>query len=106
MKNHYHAPETESEQKIISICSALLNLDNVEIGTDANFFELGGNSLLLVRLLSAIQVEFGISLQLQSVYEITDIKELASLCDSVSIKMKMQEKLEQRVQVELEEVEF
>ncbi len=84
----------------------MLNLDNVEIGTDANFFELGGNSLLLVRLLSAIQVEFGISLQLQSVYEITDIKELASLCDSVSIKMKMQEKLEQRVQVELEEVEF
>ncbi|RZF97843.1 non-ribosomal peptide synthetase, partial [Pseudoalteromonas sp. CO348] len=106
IKTHYHAPETESEQKIISICSALLNLDNVEIGTDANFFELGGNSLLLVRLLSAIQVEFGISLQLQSVYEITDIKELASLCDSISIKMKMQEKLEHRVQVELEEVEF
>jgi aryl carrier-like protein len=49
----YEAPEGEVEIKIAAIWAELLNVDKV--GRRDNFFALGGNSLLVVRLVERIR---------------------------------------------------
>jgi thioesterase domain-containing protein/acyl carrier protein len=53
------SPE-DMEQRLRAIWSSLLDLG--EIPVDANFFLLGGNSLLAMRLLERIEHEFGVPL--------------------------------------------
>jgi amino acid adenylation domain-containing protein len=48
LKSAYLAPETEIEQKIARILQTLLHVK--QIGIHDNFFDLGGNSLLLVQV--------------------------------------------------------
>jgi len=52
----YQAPQNEIEMKIVEIWLEVLQLD--QVGVNDNFFDLGGNSLLLVRLHSKLKNEF------------------------------------------------
>lgn len=105
-EGEYTAPETETEQALVRIWADLLNLEVSKVGTTTSFFDLGGHSLLMVRLFSHIQSEFGISLDLKVLYETPYIKELAQLCDVIITKQQLKERLTQRVESEMEEVEF
>ncbi len=58
------APGTAMEQRLAAVWQQLLHLD--QLGVDDDFFELGGTSLLAVRLLNAITAEFGQRLPLAS----------------------------------------
>lgn len=51
-------PRNEFERKIIGIFSDITNLKNVEIGIDSNFFDLGGTSLELLKLLTMLKEQF------------------------------------------------
>ncbi len=53
----YQEPASEAEQRITAIWRELLPADR--IGVHDNFFEVGGNSLLLVRVHNRLQEEFG-----------------------------------------------
>jgi amino acid adenylation domain-containing protein len=48
LETAYIAPRSEIEQKIATILKTVLQID--QIGVDDNFFDLGGNSLLLVQV--------------------------------------------------------
>ncbi|MBE0369966.1 non-ribosomal peptide synthetase [Pseudoalteromonas aurantia] len=102
----YTAPETDTEKALVAIWAELLNLETSKISTTASFFDLGGHSLLMVRLFSHIQSEFGLSLDLKVLYDTPYIKELAQLCDVIITKQQLKERLTQRVESEMEEVEF
>ncbi|TMN45131.1 non-ribosomal peptide synthetase [Pseudoalteromonas sp. S2755] len=102
----YTAPESETEHALVAIWAELLNQEVGSISTTANFFEIGGHSLLMVRLFSHIQREFDITLELQALYESPYIRELAQLCDVIITKKELQQRLTQRVDCEIEEVEF
>ncbi|MBQ4850305.1 non-ribosomal peptide synthetase [Pseudoalteromonas sp. MMG012] len=102
----YTAPETDTEKALVAIWAELLNLEMSKISTTASFFDLGGHSLLMVRLFSHIQSEFGLSLDLKVLYDTPYIKELAQLCDVIITKQQLKERLTQRVESEMEEVEF
>jgi acyl carrier protein len=106
MQGEYVAPTSETEQVLVDIWSELLNIDTESVSTTASFFELGGHSLLIIRLLNCIKKEFGLTLEVQGLYEIADIQELAKLCDSLIIKMQLKDRLTQHADSELEEVEF
>ena len=54
-------PKTELERKLAAIWQEVLDLEAV--GTNQSFFDLGGTSLLSVRLFSGIKREFGVSLE-------------------------------------------
>ncbi|WP_344854067.1 amino acid adenylation domain-containing protein, partial [Pedobacter jeongneungensis] len=56
----YVGPDGEVEERLCLIWSSLLNIE--KIGTGDNFFDLGGNSLLAIRLVSAIRKEYKIEL--------------------------------------------
>jgi len=69
------SPRDELEQQLATIWQKLLGIDRVSI--HANFFELGGNSLLSVRLVAEIEKIFNYHFPLSSFFQIGTIAEIA-----------------------------
>lgn len=72
------APQTaaETEARLAPIWAGLLGLDVVP--PTANFFDLGGHSLLTVRMLAGIEREFGQRLSLATVFQAPTLRALAT----------------------------
>lgn len=73
------APQSETEHQLFGIWQQLLGVRAHSI-TDS-FFDLGGNSLLAVRLVSRIEQTFEIKLQLGRLFELNTIELLAAELD-------------------------
>lgn len=71
---------TPTEARLVLMWSRLLNLDDVRV--TERFFELGGDSLLLVRMQKEIEGEFGIDLRIADLIELATIQVLAARLDS------------------------
>lgn len=71
------APSTTTERTLAKIWSDLLGYRS--IGRQDNFFDLGGNSLLGVRLFAAVRKHFSVSLPLATLFQAQTVGELASL---------------------------
>ncbi|NWB94193.1 amino acid adenylation domain-containing protein [Pseudomonas agarici] len=66
-QRRYVAPESEQQIRIAEIWQHVLKLERV--GLDDHFFELGGHSLLAVNVVSRIQLELGMSLTPQLLFQ-------------------------------------
>jgi amino acid adenylation domain-containing protein len=73
----YEAPRDVVEEKLVEMWSVLLGIDNGLISIDANFFDLGGHSLLITRLISIIHREFDVSVSILDVFNAPRIRDLA-----------------------------
>jgi len=74
----YIAPQNNIEQTIASIFQTVLNLEKV--GTSSNFFEIGGNSLLIAKVYNQLKNEFPdefTSISLLDLYKYPTIRALA-----------------------------
>jgi acyl carrier protein len=69
-------PATEVEHKLAAIFRELLSLH--EIGLDDNFFDLGGNSLLMVQVVEKIRAELGLKISLVRVFQFPTLRSLAA----------------------------
>jgi amino acid adenylation domain-containing protein len=69
------SPRDELEQQLATVWQKLLGIDRVSI--HANFFELGGNSLISVRLVAEIEKIFNYHFPLSSFFQIGTIAEIA-----------------------------
>lgn len=69
------SPRTEMEGAIAEIWQELLHLKAV--GIRDNFFDLGGHSLLLIRLISQLRERLGLDLSIADVFENPTIEALA-----------------------------
>jgi acyl carrier protein len=69
------APSTQVEKVLAKIWSDVLGLERV--GVHDNFFELGGHSLLATQVVSRIQQEFHVDLELALFFKMPTIAELA-----------------------------
>src|SRR5690606_40801263 len=79
--NHYVAPSNDVENKLVQIWAELLNMDEEKISVSDDFFDLGGNSLIAIQLLTAINKNYGIQLELQEVFKLKTIGGLSELID-------------------------
>jgi amino acid adenylation domain-containing protein len=75
LSEEFIAPRNEMERKLADIWGKLLG--NFSISIHDNFFSLGGNSLLSIRLVSEIEKTFNYYFPLSSVFQISTIAELA-----------------------------
>ena len=68
-------PRNETERALVEIFASVLQIDRVSV--TEGFFELGGNSLLVTKLLRRIELKFGKRLSMTSVFQSPSIAELA-----------------------------
>jgi acyl-coenzyme A synthetase/AMP-(fatty) acid ligase/acyl carrier protein len=77
----YVAPATGTERQLAAIWAELLHLPLEQVGADANFFALGGDSLLLMRLGAKIRTQFQRELELADVFVQSSLSKLAAKID-------------------------
>ena len=75
-------PETATERRLVALWSDLLQVPCDAV--TASFFELGGNSLLVTRLIGTVNQEFAVSLKIADVFSHPTIRALAGLIDSAT----------------------
>jgi len=74
------APATPTETKLCQLCAQVLGRDGVD-DADANFFEIGGHSLLAIQLGRRIRDEIRGDFPIAGVYTTPVLSELAKLLD-------------------------
>ncbi|PZR20935.1 MAG: hypothetical protein DI539_09395 [Flavobacterium psychrophilum] len=77
-------PKTELEFILSSIWKDILKTES--LGTQSNFFELGGNSLRASEMIFRIQKELNVNLKLSTVFEAPTISDLAKSFEKLSIQ--------------------
>ncbi|MBN1684102.1 MAG: amino acid adenylation domain-containing protein [Gammaproteobacteria bacterium] len=79
--NGYLAPKKDVEKNLVHIWSKILALNEESIGIDDNFFQLGGHSLVAIRLISKIQQAFAVPLSIHEVFDYSTISQLSGLIE-------------------------
>ena len=69
------APENEMEEKLLHIWQQVLLV--TEIGTEQNFFDLGGHSLNAMQIVSRLKQEFNLDMPMRTIFESPSIKQQA-----------------------------
>jgi len=76
----YAEPRTEAEKIVASIWKECLNREKIDIFS--NFFEIGGHSLVAVRVMNKIEQQTAKKLPLSALFEHSTIEQLAKLLDT------------------------
>lgn len=77
LDSSYVAPSSPTEIRLAEFWRDLLGVER--IGVDDNFFDIGGHSLVAVRLFRSIRKEFGIDLPISTLFEAPTISLLSKL---------------------------
>lgn len=75
--NLYVQPSNETEKRLVEIWEDVLGLEN--IGVTDNFFALGGDSLKVIRIVSRVNNEFGLGLEIADIFRRQTIRELLEI---------------------------
>ncbi|HEV2782817.1 MAG TPA: non-ribosomal peptide synthase/polyketide synthase [Actinophytocola sp.] len=73
----YVAPRTETERVVADIWAEVLGMERV--GVEDNFFDLGGDSILSIRVISRLRAAFGADLSPRAVFANPTVAGLADL---------------------------
>jgi acyl transferase domain-containing protein/acyl carrier protein len=76
----YAPPLTATQRRLAQVWSSVLGVD--PIGTRDNFFDLGGNSLVALQMLTLARKEFGITLPSVTLFEAPTVHALAEILDA------------------------
>ena len=72
-------PSSDFERDILQIFQEVM--ENTSFGMQANFFDLGGNSLQAARILARLHEQFGIDLSFSEFYAFNSVREIAQALD-------------------------
>jgi amino acid adenylation domain-containing protein/non-ribosomal peptide synthase protein (TIGR01720 family) len=78
----YVAPRNKTEEKITGIWKEILNVE--QIGVNDNFFMLGGDSIISIRVVSRIKQAFNKSVELRQFYQLATVAALAKYIEDDS----------------------
>jgi amino acid adenylation domain-containing protein len=100
LQGHYVPPRTQTERNVSEVWQEVLNLD--KIGVHDNFFDLGGHSLLIVRVRGRLRERFGRELPIAELFRYPTIHALSSFLSSSEPTPPSFEPLLQRAQKQAE----
>ena len=83
-KVNFQPAKTALQSELIKLWAKLLKLDGEEISIQSSFFELGGDSILAVRLVSEIRSELAKDIAINSVFKYPTIQLLAKQIEAPS----------------------
>jgi len=79
IQEEYEAPKNNIEKVICKIYSEIFKLDENKIGRMCDFFDIGGNSLNAIRIISKIYRIYGIKITIKEIMENSNVKKLANI---------------------------
>jgi acyl transferase domain-containing protein len=91
-------PTNKAEQVLAGLWQDLLGLQ--EVGVDDNFFDLGGDSLLLLRIQAGILEKFDVNLSSAEMFQHTTIKSLARRLSQTAAEPAGLEAIQSRAQLQ------
>jgi amino acid adenylation domain-containing protein len=77
-------PQTAAEQQLAKICAELLGLPKINV--DDDFFELGGTSLLAIRLFAEIERQFGKGISYAAFFRQATVANLARSLEEPAVR--------------------
>ena len=83
----YVAAENDLEAQLIQITASLINIEESKVGINDNFFDLGMNSLKLVRMQDIIKSQLKIEINIAVLFEFTTVKKLADKIQNIETDM-------------------
>ena len=86
-EDQFIAPRTETEGQLAAIWRELLNVERV--GAHDNFFDVGGNSLLGMRLVSRVRKTFSVNVPLRSLFVSPTLSALAGVVESSQMTQRL-----------------
>ena len=101
LHSSYVAPRTPIEEQIARVWSQVLNVEKV--GIHDHFFDLGGHSVLAMRLLSLLREHFDVSISLRALFESPTVEGLATAIALQQVEQEDSEELA-RLLAELEQL--
>ncbi|WP_160110878.1 non-ribosomal peptide synthase/polyketide synthase [Mycolicibacterium houstonense] len=72
---HYRAPSTATEEILVGIYAQVLGMDRV--GVDDSFFDLGGDSILAMRVVAAVNTNLDAGLAVRTLFDAPTVAQLA-----------------------------
>lgn len=81
--DHYIAPRNVLEGQLCSMWAEILHLPKDKVGVHDDFFRLGGDSILAIRLVSKINKDFNIQIKVRDLFE---LKYVSKLAENISCK--------------------
>ncbi|OUM56457.1 hypothetical protein PIROE2DRAFT_18939, partial [Piromyces sp. E2] len=103
IKEQYVSPETEIEKSICKIYSKVFHINESEIGRMSSFFELGGDSMNAIRIISFIENEFNIKINIKDILTNSLIRDLGIYIESLLNSKDRNNKLEKITRRNLKE---
>eukprot|EP00833_Pecoramyces_ruminatium_P017973 jgi/Orpsp1_1/1192005/evm.model.d7180000089941.1 len=79
----YIEPETEIEKVICKIYSDLFNIPENQIGRMSDFYELGGDSLNAIRIISTIEKELNVKIYIKDIMSYSIISDLGKFIEKL-----------------------
>ncbi|KZN34199.1 hypothetical protein N480_21585 [Pseudoalteromonas luteoviolacea S2607] len=83
MQDEYIAPRTETEHVVHDIWSEILGVERISV--NANFFALGGQSLLAINVVNKLMERYGFEIETKLIFEYSSVESLSALIDSINI---------------------
>ncbi|MCQ8195327.1 amino acid adenylation domain-containing protein [Streptomyces rugosispiralis] len=74
-------PETPTEDRLCALFAEVLGLN--EVGAEASFFELGGDSILVMKLIAQIHAAFGAEVGIRALFTAPTVADVARLLDGM-----------------------
>ncbi|MEV5831745.1 amino acid adenylation domain-containing protein, partial [Spirillospora sp. NPDC052242] len=92
----YRAPSGPREVAVAAVFADLLGVDRARIGADDDFFALGGNSLIAMRVVSRVRRAFDAEIPVRALFEAPTVAGLAALLDAGAEPEQVRPPLERR----------
>ncbi|GGA81080.1 non-ribosomal peptide synthetase [Puia dinghuensis] len=83
--NQVLAPTNKTQLKLISIWAEVLNIEASGIAVDADFYDLGGNSLIMGRVISRIKKDFSVQLTYTDLLSNKSISGISALLENKNV---------------------
>jgi len=93
-EDSYVAPRNEVERKICKIWAEVLGLDANKVGIKDDFFRLGGNSILAIKLINKLNSEFNTDSYVSYIFQYNTIDILAKEMKITNSEVRYSKKIE------------
>ena len=96
----YVAPSGNVELLLQHLWSEVLNIEKSNVSVDENFFALGGNSIIAMKVINGVRKTFEIELTIKTIFEKSTITSLASVINKMRSGGEFDDKFDSLSQVD------